>query len=154
MEISSSRFGKISFSSKEVYNFTKGIYGFPQEKKYLFLKLKEYEPFLWFQSIEKPDLAIPLVDPTFFFPDYKIDIFESELVELKATDLKRLEVYVIITLDSTIEKAQVNLLAPIIINPYKKLGKQVVLKKSDYKIQHSIFGELEKKKFKRNRRTF
>jgi len=144
MEILTSRFGKISFSSKEVYNFSKGIYGFPQEKRYLFLKLKEYEPFLWFQSIEKPELAIPLVDPTLFFPDYKIDILESELEELKATDLKRLEVYVIVTLTSMIEKAQANLLAPIMINPAKKLGKQVVLKKSDYKIQHSIFERFKK----------
>ncbi len=153
MEILTSRFGKISFSSKEVYYFSKGIYGFPQEKRYLFLKLKEYDPFLWFQSIEKPELAIPLVDPFLFFPDYKIDILESELEELKATDLKRLEVYVIVTLTSMIEKAQANLLAPIMINPAKKLGKQVVLKKSDYKIQHSIFCELEKKKFKKNRKN-
>ena len=48
-----------------------------------------------------------------------------------------------------IEKAQANLLAPIMINPAKKLGKQVVLKKSDYKIQHPILCELEKKKFKK-----
>jgi flagellar assembly factor FliW len=34
------------------------------------------------------------------------------------------------------------------------LGKQVVMKKSDYKIQHPIFGELEKKKFKRTRDKF
>jgi flagellar assembly factor FliW len=105
MEISSSRFGKISFSSKKVYNFSKGIYSFPQEKKYLFLNLKEYEPLVWFQPIEKPDLSIPLINPRLFFPGYKIDILKSKLEELKTTHLKGLEVYVIVTLICRIEQA-------------------------------------------------
>jgi flagellar assembly factor FliW len=66
MEILTSRFGKISFSSKEVYNFSRGIYGFPQENKYVFLKLKEFNPFLWLQFVEKPDLAILLISLSFF----------------------------------------------------------------------------------------
>ncbi|HVP36660.1 MAG TPA: flagellar assembly protein FliW [Terriglobales bacterium] len=140
MEISSSFFGKISFSSREVYFFSKGIYGFPEGKKYLLLKLKEYEPLIWLQSTEKPGLTIPLIDPAFFLPDYKVDLLENELEELKATTLKRLEFYVIVTLGPTLEKTQVNLLAPIVVNPAKRVGKQAVLKKSNYKIQYSILG--------------
>jgi len=46
MEILTSNFGKASLVSKEVYYFRKGIYGFPGEKKSIFLKLKENEPFI------------------------------------------------------------------------------------------------------------
>jgi flagellar assembly factor FliW len=144
MEILTSRFGKISFSSKEVYYFSKGIYGFPQENKYVFLKLKEFEPFLWLQSVEKPDLAILLIDPLIFLRDYKPEIPKKELEDIEILDLKKSEIYVTVTPSGKLEQSTLNLLAPIIINPAKKLGKQVVLKSSDYRIQHSIFERFKK----------
>lgn len=153
MEILTSRFGKISFSSKEVYNFSKGIYGFPQEKKYVFLKLKEFDPFLWLQSVEKSDLAILLIDPLIFFPEYKPEILQKEFEFIKVQDLKKAKIYVTVTLSGKLRQSTLNLLSPLMINTEKRLGKQVVLKKSDYKIQHSIFCELEKKKFKKNRKN-
>lgn len=145
MEILTSRFGKISFSSKEVYYFSKGIYGFPQEKKFFFLKLKEYEPFLWLQSIEKPDLAILLIDPFIFLRDYKPEIPKKELEFIKVQDLKKAKIYVTVTLSGKLRQSTLNLLSPLMINTEKRLGKQVVLKSGDYKIQHSIFERLEKK---------
>ena len=145
MEILTSRFGKISFSSKEVYNFSKGIYGFPQEKKYLFLKLKEFEPFLWLQSVHKPDLAILLTDPLILLQDYKPEIPKREFEDIEILDLKKAEIYVTVTPSGKLNQSSLNLLAPIIINPAKRSGKQVVLKSGDYRIQQSIFERLEKK---------
>lgn len=145
MEILTSRFGKISFSSKEVYYFSKGIYGFPQEKKYVFLKLKEFDPFLWLQSMEKPDLAILLIDPFIFLRDYKPEIPKKELEFIKVQDLKKAKIYVTVTLSGKLRQSTLNLLSPLMINTEKRLGKQVVLKSGDYQIQHSIFERLEKK---------
>ena len=145
MEILTSRFGKISFSSKEVYYFSKGIYGFPQEKKYVFLKLKEFDPFLWLQSVEKSDLAILLIDPFIFLRDYKPEIPKKELEFIKVQDLKKAKIYVTVTLSGKLRQSTLNLLSPLMINTEKRLGKQVVLKSGDYKIQHSIFERLEKK---------
>lgn len=145
MEILTSRFGKISFSSKEVYYFSKGIYGFPQEKKYVFLKLKEFDPFLWLQSVEKPDLAILLIDPFIFLRDYKPEIPKKELEFIKVQDLKKAKIYVTVTFSGKLRQSTLNLLSPLMINTEKRLGKQVVLKSGDYKIQHSIFERLEKK---------
>ncbi|OGC85630.1 MAG: hypothetical protein A2W07_07225, partial [candidate division Zixibacteria bacterium RBG_16_43_9] len=119
----------------------------------VFLKLKEFNPFLWLQSVEKPDLAILLIDPLIFLRDYKPEIPKKELEDIEILDLKKAEIYVTVTPSGKLKQSSLNLLAPIIINPAKKLGKQVVLKKSDYKIQHSIFCELEKKKFKKNRKN-
>lgn len=145
MEILTSRFGKISFSSKEVYYFNKGIYGFPQEKKYVFLKLKEFDPFLWLQSVEKSDLAILLMDPFIFLRDYKPETPKKELEFIKVQDLKKAKIYVTVTLSGKLRRSTLNLLSPLMINTEKRLGKQVVLKSGDYKIQHSIFERLEKK---------
>ena len=143
MEITTSRFGKVSFSSSEVYHFRKGIYGFPAEKKFIFLRQKEDEPFIWLQSVEKPDLAFVLVDSSFLFQDYKPHINPDELEDIKAIDSKSEKVFVIVTFPPDMKNCHVNLLAPIVINPKKKLGKQVVLKDTGYKIQHFIFSRSE-----------
>ncbi len=146
MEILTAHFGKVSFFSKEVYYFYKGIYGFPGEKKFIFLKLKESEPFIWLQSVEKPDLTFVLVNPSFLFQNYKPHIDLDELEDIKAIDSKSVKVYVIVTFPPDMKDCHVNLLAPLVINPRKKLGKQVVLKDTGYKIQHFIFSQLEGKR--------
>jgi len=153
MEILTSHFGKVSFFSKEVYCFHKGIYGFPEEKTFIFLKLKENEPFIWLQSVEKPDLAFVLVNPSFLFQDYNPHIGLDELEDIKAIDSKSVKVYVIVTLPPEMKDCHVNLLAPLVINPRKKLGKQVVLKDTGYKIQHFIFNQLERKRLNNKSKT-
>jgi flagellar assembly factor FliW len=131
--------GRVSFSSDEVYYFHKGILGFQGEKKFIFLKRKEDEPFIWLQSVERSELAFVLIDPSFLFQDYKPHIDLDELEDIKAIDSKKVKIYVIVTLPPDRKDCRVNLLAPIVINPKKKLGKQVVLKDTGYKIQYFIF---------------
>lgn len=147
MEILNSGLGKISFSSKGIYKFSKGIYGFPEQKKFILLRPKEIEPFLWLQSIEKPNLTLLLVTPFIFDPNYEPQLTKKELQDIKLTSLKIAEIYVIVTIPPDMRQAQANLLAPLIINPEKKLGKQVVLKGRDYKIHHSIFELMEKERY-------
>ena len=89
--------------------------------------------------MEKLDLAFVLVDPSFLFQDYKPHINPDELEDIKAIDSKSVKVYVIVALRPEGKDCHVNLLAPLVINPRKKSGKQVVLKDSGYKIQHFIF---------------
>jgi flagellar assembly factor FliW len=146
MEILTSRFGKISFSSKEVYEFSKGIYGFPEKKKFIWLKLKETEPFKWLQSIEAGNWAFLLIDPFLFYPDYDPQVSKKELGDIKLISLKRSEIYAIASLSPHTKEARANLVAPLIINPDKNLGKQVVLKGSNYRIHHPIFDLIEKKR--------
>jgi flagellar assembly factor FliW len=146
MEISTSGFGKISFSSKDIYKFSKGIYGFPELKKFILSRPKEIEPFVWLQSIEKPNVALLLVNPFLLHPNYDPQVQKKELKDIKLTSLKKAEIYVIVTIPPDIKQAQANLLSPLMINPEKKLGKQVVLKGSDYKIHHLIFDLMEKER--------
>ncbi len=145
MEILTSRFGKISFSSKEVCEFSKGICGFPEKNKFIWLKLKETEPFKWLQSIQAGDWAFLLIDPFIFYPDYDPQVSKKELAEIKLTSLAKSEIFAITCLSPDSKEARANLLAPLIINPDKRLGKQVVLKGSNYSIQQRIF-ELTKSK--------
>lgn len=140
-ELVSSRFGKIIFHEKEIIRFPKGIIGFFDFKNYVLLEIKEDKPFKWLQSIDDSNLAFLLVDPLIFFPHYQIKTDPDELVELKQSNLEKLKIYVIVTLSPDPLQTSANLIAPLIFNFEKNLGKQIVLPKSPYTTRHNLLGK-------------
>ena len=137
-EVVSSRFGKIKFREKEIISFSKGIIGFSDKKNYVLLELEEYKPFKWLHSIDDANLAFVLIDPFVFFSGYLIKPGPEDLTELEENDLKELKIYVIVTLSSDPSQTSANLIAPLIFNFKRNLGKQIVLLKSPYSTRHFL----------------
>ncbi len=137
-EVASSRFGKINFQEKEIIKFPKGIIGFSDKKNYILLEPEESKPFKWLHSIDDANLAFVLIDPLVFFTGYQIKPGSEDLTELEENDLKELKIYVIVTLSSDPSQTSANLIAPLIFNFKKNLGKQIVLFKSPYSTRHFL----------------
>ena len=150
MKYLTSRFGQIAFEEKEILFLPKGILGFSQLSKYVIIEKDEYGPFKWLQSVEESDIAFVIVDPTFFFPDYKLELHEKELEELNFQQMKELILYVIVTVPSDPSQVSADLLGPLVINFKKRIAKQVVMPNSPYTTKHYILDEI-KKQLKRKR---
>jgi flagellar assembly factor FliW len=150
MKYPTSRFGKIDFEEEDILFLPKGILGFSQLSKYVIVEKSEYDPFKWLQSVEDPDVAFVIVDPTLFFPNYKLEVNEKELEELNFQQMKELITYVIITVPSDPSQMSADLLGPVVINSQKKIAKQVVMSSGLYTTKHYILDEL-KKQLKRKR---
>lgn len=150
MKYLTSRFGEIDFEEKEILFLPKGILGFSQLSKYVIIEKDEYDPFKWFQSVENPDVAFVIVDPTLFFPNYKLEVNEKELEELNFQQMKELITYVVVTASPDPSQMSADLLGPLVINSKKRIAKQVVMPNSPYTTKHYILDEL-KKQLKRKR---
>ncbi len=150
MKYLTSRFGEISFEEKDILFLPKGILGFSQLSKYVIIEKSEYDPFKWFQSVEDPDVTFVMVDPTLFFPNYKLEVNEKELEELNFQQMKELDTYVIVTVLPDLSQSSADLLGPLVINSKKRIAKQVVMPDSPYTTKHYILDEL-KKQLKRKR---
>jgi flagellar assembly factor FliW len=150
MKYSTNRFGKIDFEEKDVLFVPKGILGFSQLSKYVIIEKGEYDPFKWLQSVEDPAVAFVIVDPTLFFPNYKLEVHEKELEELNYQQTKELITFVIVTVPADSLQMSADLLGPVVINSKKKIAKQVVMPNSPYTTKHYILDEL-KKQLKRKR---
>jgi flagellar assembly factor FliW len=150
MKYLTSKFGQITFEEKEILFLPKGILGFSQLSKYVIIEKDEYEPFKWLQSVEESDVAFVIVDPTFFFSDYKLELHEKELEELNFQQMKELTPYVIVTVPPDPSQMSADLLGPLVINFKKRIAKQVVMPDSPYTTKHYILDEL-KKQLKRKR---
>ncbi len=126
MKIKTNQFGEVEYNAEHIIKFAGGIFGFEQLKNYLFIKVDE-DLFYWLNSIDKPELAFPLVGIGVIDDKYPIE--ESH------------EAFGIVTLNREVIKITVNLKAPVFINQNTKTGFQKILDTDKYPVKYPLFKE-------------
>ncbi|WP_336782147.1 flagellar assembly protein FliW [Paenibacillus illinoisensis] len=122
---------------KEAYTFSKGIPGFEELKS--FDLQKHDEVFSLLSSVEKPAVAFVTINPFDFDLEYEFELSPENVDDLGVTEPGDVEVRCIVTLHDKIQNATANLLAPIVFNKQKKMGKQIVLQNTEYKTKHALW---------------
>lgn len=144
MKLNSQFLGELEVNREDIIYFPRGIIGFPNRKEYILLQDQEGGSFWYLQSVQDENLFFLLVEPNQFFPDYKIELQESDLEDIEPRE-KDLVVLSLVTVPrGDIEHATVNLQGPLVINADKKLGKQVVLHPSPYSTKEPLFPKKQK----------
>ena len=139
MEIISPMHGKFIYEEKEIINFSKGIPGFENFKKYIIKDFLEASPFRLLQSIENSELGFVIISPFEILEDYEIKINEEITKKLNIIKEKEVLLYSIVSLNSDIEKITANLKGPLVININNNMGEQYILDKDKYNIRERIF---------------
>ena len=78
----------------------------------------------WLQSTTRGDVALAVVSPRRFVPEYQVRIPRSELTPLALADMRQAQVVVVV--GKTATGLTLNLKAPIVINLEARTGRQVV----------------------------
>ncbi|OAB42936.1 flagellar assembly protein FliW [Paenibacillus glacialis] len=139
MFIQTTAWGEIEVDSEQVYLFAKGLSGFEEETEFVIFRPEE-GPFCYLQSVREPKLSFMLSDPFTFYPDYEFELNDTEREELDIVAMEtQIIVHCMVTLSSNIERSTLNLLAPLVFNPDKRMGKQVVLHHTTYQTRHQLF---------------
>lgn len=106
-------------------NFNGSILGF-KELDWFVIEGIEETPFAYLRSVENSEVSFVVTSPFYWYADYELKVDEN----LKRTlDLdKEVDALVlgIITLKEPFELSTINLLAPLLINVRKQIGKQHV----------------------------
>ena len=131
MKITSLRFGTLEIPEDKIISMPKPILGFEQLTRYCIIEREDSEPFLWYQSVEDPSVAFIVVNP-------------KEIEELRVSDVRSVETYVIVTIPADPRNMTANLQGPILINTETRLAKQMILVNSDYRVKHFILGQTER----------
>lgn len=138
MQITSSRFGKIEVREEEIITFPEGLIGFCSLKRYLIIEREIDRPFQWLQAIDNPELAFLITDPLLFCPHYKVELNPKENAILKLAKVNEGKIFVLVVIPEDPSRMRANLLAPLVINASKRLGKQVILEQSGYPLQYQL----------------
>ncbi|MEE2781482.1 MAG: flagellar assembly protein FliW [Planctomycetota bacterium] len=107
----------------ETICFPSGLIGLEDCRSWVLLSEQPDDRFIWFQSTQQAEIALPLVDPRTFVPDFTLQVEESDWTPLgrREDDL----VQVLVTLGQSHGGFVLNLLAPLVINCERRIGRQV-----------------------------
>ena len=136
--VEGTRFGTLELEEDSVLEFPSGLIGLPGSR-YALLGKEEGEPFRWLQSLDEPDIALPVTDPGLFFADYVVELSESEAERIGITDPDAAEIYVTVRASERPEDFTANLLAPILLTGGR--GYQVLNEIRDMPTQAQLFPE-------------
>ena len=125
------RFGDVEYSPEHLLTFPLGLIGFPGLRGFVVMPNRKEGPLFWIQSVDDPDMAFVLTDPTNFFPDYAVkpDVAERHILEIGEEDACYAVTVVTVPPDLNIT---LNLSAPILFAPKSNRAMQTILEESSY----------------------
>ena len=137
MKIKTTRFGEITLNNDQVIHMPHGMLGFPDSQRFVIIQNRENSPFLWYQSLDDPELAFVITNPYLFMPDYNPQLKDGVTLMSWQMDgkgfLKTLDVYVVVNIPrGAPEKMTGNFMGPLVINPLCRQGIQVILSDDEY----------------------
>ncbi len=145
MRVMTSRFGEVELSQDDILEFSEGLLGFGQLRRFIVLDDPNDEIFAWLQSCENPDIAFPILEPELFAPTYSIEISKGDLEALHLDKQKDGRMFNIITIPQDPTLMTANMKAPILINIKKRLARQCVLQDNNLQIREPIFSKLQQR---------
>jgi len=141
LKIGTRKFGEIQIDENKILSMPEGLPGFSGFDKFVLLEDPKTAPFCWFQSVQEPNLALVIMDPKIFKPDYRIGS-DNVIKALGWKDVSREDVmvYVVVNIFGKNEEKQItaNLLGPLVINSKNNQAVQVVLSDAAYSCQYNI----------------
>ncbi len=140
MEIKTRDFGLIDIEEKELIDFPHGVFSFEEHKKFVFIENQGYTA-LWLQSAQGENPCFIVFDPLEFIKDYAPKLPKGSLAELKAKSPEELCFFVIAVIPQNIREMTVNLKSPIVVNPSKNRGMQIILENEEYGVRCRVFPE-------------
>ena len=136
MDVRTTRFGVIEIAEDRVITFEKGLLGFPDRTQFCLLEPGEDACFFWLQSVDDPDLAFVITDPTLFVQDYQVPIRPEQLSALGIDKVEDSQVFVIV--NKVEDNLTGNLQGPLVINTLSRIGEQFVLADKRWTTRHNL----------------
>jgi flagellar assembly factor FliW len=144
VKIKTTRFGELEVEKKDIIEFTEGILGFENLKKFFIVDPGDQTLILWLQSIDDAATALPIIEPKIFQPNYMVKLLPVELNSLSLENLQNASVYTVLTIPQNVTEMSANLKAPIIINNKTKNARQIVLQDSKLEVRFKMYMDLKK----------
>ena len=123
--------------ARDAIRFPNGLPGFEACRSFVLMASDVLGPLQCLKAIEGPPASFLVIDPRRVLPEYRCDLTEADRHRLGVTADSSLLWLVLVTieLDGTIAA---NLRAPVVINPPRMIGQQVVPYHCVYPIRHVI----------------
>src|SRR5262249_57102477 len=124
-------------SRSELTNTAGGLCGFRSFTQYIHPPDPVVPGVWWLQGVPAPALAFGLIPPPLAVSDYRIELRPGDRAALELGEERSALVYVILN-RSEGGGLTVNLQGPLVFNPARRLGRQLVLTSSRYAVRYPL----------------
>jgi flagellar assembly factor FliW len=124
MQISTAHFGPVEVEIDDLLFFPRGVVAFEDCRHWVLVADEENPALAWLQSVNRSEVALPVVSPRRFATDYSVRISRGQLLPLEFSQFN--QVYVLIVVSQSDGDFTLNLKAPLVINLDRRLGRQVI----------------------------
>lgn len=125
LHVRSRRFGSFEVPAASVLHVSQGLVGLAEHRRYVVLDHRPGSPFKWLLSLDDPDLAFAVADPSDLVADYQPPLaLAARLLDADPTELA---LFVIVTIPSDPTRMTVNLMAPVVVDMRTRHARQIVL---------------------------
>lgn len=147
MKANTRLFGKIDITDDKVITLEDGMIGLPEYRNFalIFDEEKDKISVMWFQSMDDPYTAFPVMQPNLVRPDYNPAVSDELLRPLGVMTEENTYVLVTLTAAPDPKETSVNLKAPIVINTDTRRGAQIIVE-DDYPVKYKIYDAVKGKK--------
>lgn len=150
MQAKTRLFGTIDIPEDKLIVLESGMIGFPDMQHFALIFDADKEDggrIKWLQSMDEPETAFPVMDPTLVKKDYNPVINDEILKPLGELTDENILVLSTVTVPKQLEKMSINLKAPVIINTDTGKGAQIIVE-DDLPVKYMIYDLLKSRKEK------
>jgi flagellar assembly factor FliW len=137
VNIVTTRFGLIQVSESEQIRIPDGLVGFRSFTQFVHFPDPVVVGLSWLQSVTASDLAFGLIAPPLAVSDYRIELRPGDRAALELGEERSALIYVILNRGEG-GGLTVNLQGPLVFNPQRRLGRQLVLTSSRYAVRYPL----------------
>lgn len=113
-----------------------GLPGFERCRRFVIIAAPTLDPLTCLQGLDDPHPSFLAVDPRLVVPDYELALPPAACHRVDARDDEPLVWLVLVRLHA--DTALVNLRAPVVVNPRRMIGVQVIPVDSRYPVDHCL----------------
>lgn len=132
------RFGTFAAEPRDVVTFPHGLPGFERCRRFVLVSAPSLEPFTCLHGVDAPEPSFLALDPRRIVPDYQTPLSQGDGHRLGLAGGETLLWLAVVHIDAA--AARVNLKAPIVVNPRRMIGLQVMAAETAYATDHQLDG--------------
>lgn len=122
---------------KHVINFSSGLPGFEACRSFVLLASDGDEALHYLTALEGPPASFLVIDPRQVQPGYRCELSPADAQRLGAQDNATLLWLALVMVEAN-GTVSVNLRAPVVINPTRMVGQQVIPSNTTYPLRHVL----------------
>lgn len=145
-KVNTTRFGTLEVADDLIMTFDEGLIGFERCHRFVTLCPNEQSPLRWLQCLDDASLAFPIIQPSAFRDDYSPCISDADVRVLQLEQHIPAILFAVVTVPmGSAREMTANLIAPLVVNPLTRKGKQVILQDDRFHTKHRVMDEMVEK---------